>query len=835
MKRPTVIVPLFCIPFVACAVQPLLLPGGRQMLSSGSAEEVRYELAAAGKSLAEDSSTEVWIVQFDPVKTMASAIRRMIAGAGATLLAPVSGGAYLVRATKAQQLAILNGGMVEATRPYKPADKGEPVESAKSLFGDASEGEGGESIYIVNKFSDVDEEEFFGKLSLLGGCEVLDRGEGCYRVKMNDAGYGAVAALTETEAICQWHEPRFYNDIAIRDMHVASIWPSAVNRAHENESRRHGGPEANIATPVPVPDRRGAVHDDLFSAGLLTPDGREVAPLSRPSAAAPSESLAPASAAPALYAQVSSQASSSASEPQPLGLTGKGQLVAICDSGLDTGDLETLHPDIRGRVVKTFAYGRPSDIKNWSGDWSDESGHGTHVAGSVLGNGSASGGKYAGSAFEAEVVFQSTGGKQYWGKDKRGNRVLMCDLTGFVNLFRARLNPCAAVLLHPYIWAMQNNRRLSIHSDSWGSNAAGAYDEPAADFDEVVFGYCPDLLPVVSAGNEGKDEQEPFGIIDPGSIGSPATAKNILTVGAAESFREKGGYAQSAWGRGWPKDFPFKPISEDLVSHSASGCRGMAAFSSRGPCKDGRVKPDVVAPGTDILSMRSRAKPQLPATWGSFDDYYHFMGGTSMSAPLVSGTAVLVREWLVERKAVANPDAATIKALLCAGAKSLAPGQYGTGRFQEVPQTYPNNVEGWGMVDLANTVANPDGVAVRDAEIIAEGESLTYRVAAPGDRPLVILMAYTDAPSMMGAGGLVNDLDLSVTDPSGRKWYPNSKDGPDRVNNVEGVRYDKAAAGEYIVVVRAAAVQKPMDAKFTKGRENATRFSLVANGAKEIL
>ena len=138
------------------------------------------------------------------------------------------------------------------------------------------------------------------------------------------------------------------------------------------------------------------------------------------------------------------------------------------------------------------------------------------------------------------------------------------------------------------------------------------------------------------------------------------------------------------------------------------------------------------------------------------------------------------------------------------------------------------------MVDLENSIANPDGVAFRDGEIIAEGESLTFRVKVPGGRPLCILMAYPDAPATSFSGGLINNLDLTVTDPSGKLWYPNSGNGPDTVNNVEGVRWASAPAGEYVAVVRARTIPKPMDAKLTRGRENATRFSLVANGAGEI-
>jgi subtilisin family serine protease len=94
---------------------------------------------------------------------------------------------------------------------------------------------------------------------------------------------------------------------------------------------------------------------------------------------------------------------------QGLGLYGQGQVVGVADTGLDTGNFSTVHQDVRGRVDQAFALGRP-------GNWSDPNGHGTHVAGSVLGNGVLSGsspgshayaGSKAGSAPEARLVMQS--------------------------------------------------------------------------------------------------------------------------------------------------------------------------------------------------------------------------------------------------------------------------------------------------------------------------------------------------------------------------------------------------------------------------------------------
>lgn len=462
------------------------------------------------------------------------------------------------------------------------------------------------------------------------------------------------------------------------------------------------------------------------------------------------------------------------------GLTGSGQVVAVCDTGLDTGDAATLHPDFTNRIRAAFGLARP-------GVWSDLMGHGTHVSGSVLGNGTAwSNGLFKGIAWEAELVIQSAG-------DDSDYIYLPADLN---DLFRQTYT---------------NGARL--HSDSWGDDSAGAYSIECQQSDEFVWDH-PDFLPFFSAGNAGVDG-DGDGVIDPGSIGMPAAAKNVMAVGAAMSFRPagSGGYSSDTWGAGWYSRYPMAPISDGLVSTPYDGLhQGLAAFSSRGPCRDGRIKPDIVAPGTDIVSCRSRM-PNASTLWGTGEGVlanaasndYTFSGGTSMSTPLTAGAAALARQYLVETRGMSDPSAALIKALLMAGARSLAPGQYGVGQAREIPQGQrPNPVEGWGHVDLADTLF-PGGSRTNilvDGLSLTNGRMYSYVYTPTGSNRVAIVLAWSDYPaSPLAAASLVNDLDLAVITPRQTVVYPNGLACPDRANNVESVDIDPAESGTYTVLV----------------------------------
>lgn len=493
-------------------------------------------------------------------------------------------------------------------------------------------------------------------------------------------------------------------------------------------------------------------------------------------------------------------------------LTGKGQIVAVADTGLDTGNTNTIHQDFSNRVIAAFALGRPL-----SNDWSDSTakgGHGTHVAGSVLGSGAAwSNGLFRGAAYEALLVFQSV-------MDTNGTLGgIPDDLT---NLFYQ---------------AYANGARL--HNNSWGSAVAGQYTANAQSADQFMWD-IKDMLILVSSGNEGVDSSS-NGVISPRSVGSPATAKNVLTVGAAESKRPSGsgGYSAYTYGELWSKDYPANPIRDDLVATAFNTYQGMAAFSSRGPCVDTRFKPDIVAPGTDIISCRS-SMPGASTGWGTgsgvlgnaASNYYVFNGGTSMSAPLTTGAAALMRQYLQEYRGFAAPSAALMKAILVNGARSLTPGQYGTGPYREIPATQPNNVEGWGQVDLANTLFPPAGWTnvyydmTSPAEALITGASKTYSFVPSGTNPIAITLCWSDYPATLSAAyQLVNDLDLTVITPDGAIHYPNGGTSADRLNNIEGVNVSVAGSGTiqikvsghnvpngpqpYALVIRGAGVTLP--------------------------
>jgi hypothetical protein len=413
--------------------------------------------------------------------------------------------------------------------------------------------------------------------------------------------------------------------------------------------------------------------------------------------------------------------------------------------------------------VKTlYALGRP-------GRKDDPDGHGTHVAGSVLGDGvSGSVGAVRGTAPKAKLVLQS-----------------VLDADGGLGGLPNDLND---LFQSPYA-----TDKVRIHTNSWGSTGNfGVYDQQAQEVDQFVHEHR-DILICFAAGNEGVDG-DANGRVDLNSVTPPGTAKNCLTIGACENNRPN---QAMTYGQGWPSNFPADPIKSDKV---ADNPEGMVAFSSRGPIQDGRIKPDVVAPGTFVLSTRSRATQS--EGWGiSADPLYMFDGGTSMATPLVAGCVANVRAFLRTVHKLTQPSAALLKALIINGAHDLT-GQYVPAEAGAIP----NADEGFGRVDVQAVVgpysAGETVVFFDEDKDLDVDEKSSQTVMVPaGAKILKATLVWTDPPGE----GLQSDLDLIVT-AGAQERHGNVAEGSaafDRTNNVEQVLWANIPAGAVSVTVTA--------------------------------
>lgn len=336
-----------------------------------------------------------------------------------------------------------------------------------------------------------------------------------------------------------------------------------------------------------------------------------------------------------------------------------------------------------------------------------------------------------------------------------------------------------------------------------GAADAGAYGPTSRAADAFIQAH-PDLFVAAAAGNAAVDLAPADGVADACTVGSPATAKNVLSVGAAEGRRD----VARAWRDSWPEDFAVEPIALDRMAQ-ADGPQGLAAFSGRGPCADGRFKPDLVAPGTFVAVPRP-ADADFTG-WGAAENTNEiFVGGTGVAVEQAAAAARQARQWLAEQRGLDSPSAALVKALLLAGARDLAPGQYGTGAKQEIPGVRPNNAQGAGLLDPAGALQpDEDGfLDVHEAAGLATGTADAYELVVdrPGGRFLLVL-AYTDAAAAPCAGKqLVNDLDLTVRKPSGEWLHANGRTRPDDLNNVEIIEFEADEAGTVLARVEARAV-----------------------------
>ncbi|HEV2950804.1 MAG TPA: S8 family serine peptidase, partial [Actinomycetota bacterium] len=253
-------------------------------------------------------------------------------------------------------------------------------------------------------------------------------------------------------------------------------------------------------------------------------------------------------------------------------------VVAVVDSGIDA-----THPQLDDGKVLAFVdcshhQTAPDPATCFARDPFDDNDHGTHIAGTIAGDGEGDP-RYKGVAPGAALV---------------GVKVLRADNAG-----------TRGTIVSGIQWVVENRRRYGIEAINISIGGDPCSDGTDVVSDAAEAAIAAGLIVVAGAGNQG-----------PGActVGGPAAAPNVIAVGAMADT-------------GMPRSG-----EEDLT-------RGfyLARFSSRGPTLDGRIKPDIVAPGVGITSANANN-----ANNGT-DPYVTFLG-TSMATPFVVGVALLMLE-----------------------------------------------------------------------------------------------------------------------------------------------------------------------------------------------
>ncbi len=478
-----------------------------------------------------------------------------------------------------------------------------------------------------------------------------------------------------------------------------------------------------------------------------------------------------------------------------LGYEGDGVTVAVADTGILSD-----HPDFQDRVIGGYDF-------TGSGTWEDGHGHGTHCAGSVAGH------TYAGTGDSVD---------DHWSTDVEDYYVAQ-GMAPQSELYSVRIFDDGGGSHVPsdstqVVTVARDNSDAYIHTNSWGSDSRGSYGDTDSDYDSVVrdAGDGEPMVITVSAGNEGEGP-------DYETTGSPGNAKNVITVGASESF--------------------YPGLTDQVDDYEADPDR-TATFSSRGWTEDGRVKPDVMAPGWIVFST------YVDEDTGEWS--YAGLGGTSMSNPAVAGGAAVVTEWYEDLYGV-RPSPALVKAMMINTAYDMEdqPGDYYTGPI-------PNRDEGWGLVNLPMLMDAPVDIMLEDeATVLETQEEHSYEIQyQDDDEPLKISVVWTDAPASSGADPtLRNNLNIEVETPGGEVirgnafdlsgdgesddgyTYPDAEvlpnfdgsgDGWDDRNNVLNVFIPESdlEQGTYTVTVRAEDVPDPVV-------ENGQDYALVMFNAED--
>ena len=265
------------------------------------------------------------------------------------------------------------------------------------------------------------------------------------------------------------------------------------------------------------------------------------------------------------------------------------------------------------------------------------------------------------------------------------------------------------------------------------------------------------------------------------------------------------------------------------------GIEYLADYSSKGPTADGRIKPDLVAPGHFLLTananvdMVGECDGGVPdSRYGGRGDGVRYVSGTSFAAPSVAGAALQLRQYFIEGwcntdrccgsrgcGSSISPSNSLLKALLLNGAVPM------TGRVQQVPngavldesfEEYDGK-QGFGRINLLNSVPLHGSnelklIAVND-KAITDGDDHGYIIDIDSSTgcssDLKVTLVWMDPPGATGCMDcLVNDLDVYLEDiNSSTTYYPNGLGRRDTKNTVERIRINTSNGDRFRVVVKA--------------------------------